>query len=101
MPAPAAVRRRARVEMRPEGGKAVGGEVSPRGEGVDAAGLVTAAESAPCEVLVGERARLATAVAAAGAYAESAPPSEGVAKTESKALSAAGKHLRGRDGGRR
>ena len=39
------------MEMRPEGGKAIGGGGSPGGEVVDAAGSMIAAESAPCEVL--------------------------------------------------
>ena len=53
MPVPTAVRRRVRVEMQPEDGKAVRGAGSPGGEGADAAGSVIAAESAPCEVLQG------------------------------------------------
>ena len=77
--------------MRPEGGKAVGGAGSPGGEGEDADGVVIAAESAPCEVLVGEGECWATAAAAAGASAEPVPPSEGKAKNEAKAVSAAGK----------
>ena len=87
----AAVLRRVRVEMRLEGGKAVGGAGSPCGEGADAAGSVIAAESAPCEMLDGKGACWATLVAAAGASAEPVPLPGGTAKTESKAVSAAGK----------
>lgn len=52
----AAVRRRVRVELRPEGGKAVGGAGLPGGKGAGAAEIYRsiAAESAPCEVLVRE-----------------------------------------------
>ena len=50
VPVTAAVRRRARVEMRPEGGMTVRHAELPGGEGVDAAGSVIAAESALCEV---------------------------------------------------
>ena len=49
-----------------------------------------AAESAPCEVLYGEGACWATAVAAAGASAEPVSPSECMSKTKAKAVSAAG-----------
>ena len=86
----AAVLRRVRVEMRPEGGKAVGGAGSPFGKGADAAGSVIVAESAPCEVLDGEGGCWTTLVAAAVASAEPVPPSEGTAKTEARAVSAAG-----------
>ena len=86
-----AVRRCVRVKMRPEGGKAVGDTGSPGGKGADAVGLVIAVELARCEVLVGEGACWATAVAAAGAPAEPAPPSEGTAKIRAKAVLAAGK----------
>ena len=91
-PAAAAVRRRVRVEMLPENGKAVGGAGSPGDEGADAAGSMVAAESTSCEVLVGEGTCWATAVAAAGSSAELVPPSEGTAKSEEKAVSAAGKN---------
>ena len=77
--------------MRPEGGKAVGGDGSPCGEGADAAGSVIAVESAPCNVLDEEGACRVTLVTAAGASADPVPPSEGTAKTEAKAASAAGK----------
>ena len=72
MPAAAAVRRRDRVEMRPEGGKTVTvrGTGSPGGEGADAGGLVIVAGSAPCKETC-----WTTAVAAARASAESVPPS--------------------------
>ena len=66
----AIARRRVRVEMRPQGGKAIGSTGSPSGEEVDAAGSVIAVDSAPCEVLVGEGACWAIAVAAAGGSAE-------------------------------
>ena len=87
----ATVRRRVRVEMRPEGGKAIGCAGSPGGEEANAAGSVIPAKSAPCVVLVGEGACWVTAVAAAGASAEPVPPSEGPAKTEEKSASAAGR----------
>ena len=78
--------------MRPEGDKAVGGAGSPCGEEVDAAGSVISAQSAPSEVLDVGGAWWATLVAAAGASAEPVPPPEGTAKTEAKAVSAAGKN---------
>ena len=62
----ATVLRRVRVEMRPEGGKAVGGAGSPCGEGADAPGSVISAESAPCEVLDVGGTCWATLVAAVG-----------------------------------
>ena len=86
-----AVLRRVPVEMRPEGGKVVGGAGSPCGEEADAAGSVISAESAPCGVLDVGGVCWATLVAAAGASAEPVPPPEGTAKTEAKAVSAAGK----------
>ena len=82
--------RRVRVEMRPGGGKAVGGAGSLCGVGADAAGSVISAESAPCGVLEVGGACWATLVAAAGASAEPVPPPEGTAKTEAKEVSAAG-----------
>ena len=75
MPAAAAAGRLVRVEMRPEGGQAVGGTGPAGVEGADAAGSVIAAESAPFEVIIGERASWATAVAAVGAFAEPVRPS--------------------------
>ena len=78
----AAVCRRVRVKMRPEGSNAVGCAGSPGGEKADAAGSVIAAEWAPCEVC------WATAVAARGPSAEPMSPSEGTAKTGTKAVSA-------------
>ena len=86
----ATVLRRVRVEMRPEGGKAVGGAGSPCGEGADAPGSVISAESAPCEVLDVGKACWATLVAAAGDSAEPVPSPEGTAEAEVKAVSAAG-----------
>ena len=97
----AAVLRRVPVEMRREGGKAVGGAGSPCREGADAAGSVITAESAPCGVLDVGGACWATLVVAAGASAEPAPPPEGTAKNKAKAMSVAGKILYGRDGNRR
>ena len=79
--------------MRPEGGKAVGGAGSPCGKGADAAGSVISAESAPCEVLDVEGACWATLVVAAGASAKPVPPPEGTEKTETKAVSVAGKKI--------
>ena len=90
MPEAAAVFRRVRVEMRPEGDNSIGGAGLPGGEGADAAGPVVAAESAPCEVLVGAGACSAAGAAVAGASAGPVPPSEGTAKTEAKAVLAAG-----------
>ena len=87
--------------MQPERGEAVGGAGSLGGEGADAAGSVIAAESAPCEVLVGKTECWATAIAAAGAFSEPVPSLESTAKTDAKAVLAAGKNLRGRDGDRR
>ena len=46
--------RRIRVKMRPEGGRAGGAAGLPGGVEADAAGSVMAAESTPCEVLIGE-----------------------------------------------
>ena len=89
-PVAAAVLRRVRVEMWPEGGMAVGGAESPCGEGADAGGSVIAAELTPCEVPNGEEPCWATLVAAAEASAEPVPSSEGTAKTKAKAVSAAG-----------
>ena len=89
--------------MQPEASKAIGGAESPGGEGADAAGSMIAAESAPCEVLVGEGPCWTTAVTAAGASVEAAPPSEGaVNRRESgvcgwKQNSAAGTAIDGGD----
>ena len=90
----AAVRRRVRVEIRPECSEAVGGAALPSVEGADVARSMIAVESAPCEVLVGEGACWATVVAAVGASAEPASPSESTAKNEAKSVSAAGKDYR-------
>ncbi|CAN0577450.1 unnamed protein product, partial [Laminaria digitata] len=54
VPEAAAVFRRVRVEMRPEGDNSIGGAGLPGGEEADVARPVVAAESTPCEVLVGE-----------------------------------------------
>ena len=101
-----AVRRCVRVKMRPEGGKAVGDTGSPGGKGADAVGLVIAVELARCEVLVGEGACSATAVAAVEVFAEAMPPSGDSKKRSesgvgsSKKCSAAGTAIDGGDGGR-
>ena len=63
------------METESGGGKAVRGAELPGGEEADAAGSVIAAESAPFEVIIGERASWATAVAAVGAFAEPVRPS--------------------------
>ena len=73
MPAAAAVRRRVRMEMRPEGGNIFRDARLPGGDGADAAGSVITAESSPCKVLVGGGARWATIIAAAGSPAEPRP----------------------------
>ena len=86
----AAVRWRVQVEMRLEGGKEIGGTGSPDDEGANAVGLVIAVESAPLEVLFGEGACRATAIATARASTGPVSPSEGTAKTEVNALSALG-----------
>ena len=52
VPAAAAVRRRVRVEMRPQGGETFRGAGWPGGEGATAAGSVVTAESSPCKVCV-------------------------------------------------
>ena len=91
MPVAAAIRRCVRVEMRPEGGKSVGGATSPGGAGADAAVSVIAAESAPYEVLVGEGVCWTIAIGEMGASAEPVAPSEGKAKTKANAVSVAGK----------
>ena len=90
MPAAAAVRRRVRVEMRPEGGKIFRGAGLSGDEWADAVGFVITAESCPCKVLVGRGACWATIVAAAGASAEPWSPPGGTTKTEAKAALAAG-----------
>ena len=93
-----AVRRRVRVEMRPEGGKAVGSAGSSGSKRGDAAESVIPAESALYEVLVGEGGCSATAVAAAGASEEPVPPSEGTAKTEAKRCRRQDGNSHGRNG---
>ena len=76
--------------MRSEGGFAVGGTGEPGETGVDTVVPVTT-ESVPCVELPEKGIGWATVVAAAGASAEPVPTSVGTAKTETKALSAAGK----------
>ena len=76
--------------MRSEDDFTVGGAGRPGEEGADAVGPVVSTDSVPCAVLV-EGVGWATAVAAAGASAETVPTSVGTAKTEEKSLSAAGK----------
>ena len=99
VPAAAAVRRRVRVKMRPEGGKIFRAIGLPGGEGADAAGSVSTTESSPCKVLVGRGARWETLVAAAGASAESWSPR--TTKTEAKAGLAVNKKNSGEDDNRR
>lgn len=89
VPVTASVCRHVRMEMRPEGEKAVGDTGLPRDEGAAAAKSVLAAESAAYKVVVGEGTSSAPAVAVAGASAKPVPPSGGTAKTETE-LSAAG-----------
>ena len=67
MPVAAAVRRRGRVKIGPDGGEEVRGSGLPGGEATDATGSAIAAEPAHCEVLVAGGACWATAVAAAEA----------------------------------
>ena len=69
----AAVHRRVRVEMRPEGGRVFRGARLPGDDGADAAGSGITAKSYPCTVLVGGGARWGKFVAAAGAAAEPWP----------------------------
>ena len=83
----AAVRRRVRVERRPEGVKAVGGPGSPGGERADSAGSVIAAESAR------EGACWATAVAVAGLLQSPCYPHIARQNNEAKAVSSAGKNV--------
>ena len=90
MPAPAAVRRRVRVEMRPEGGKTFRGTGLPCRKGADAARSEIAVESSPSKVPVGRGARWATIVSAARASAEPWSPPEGTTKPEAKAGLAVG-----------
>ena len=90
VPVAAALRRRVRVEMRPERGKAARGAGSPGGEGADAAGSVITADFFLCEVLVGTGACHATVAVAAGASAKPLSPLEGTTKTEAKARLAVG-----------
>ena len=70
--------------MQAVGGKTVRRVGSPGGEGVDAAGAVIAAKSAPCEVVVADIACRAISIAPAEASAEPVPPSEGKEKIEVK-----------------
>ena len=99
MPAAVAVRRRVRVEMRSEGGFAVGDAGEPGEVGADTVVPMVATESVPCVELLVKGIGWATVIAAAGASAESVPTSVGTAKTEAKAVSAAG-NIRPRPGQR-
>ena len=90
MPAAAAVRRRVRVEMRPEGGKTVRGDGLPGEERADAAGPVITAESSPCGKLARRGACWATVVGAAGASVEPLSLPIGQTTTEAKAVLAVG-----------
>ena len=58
----AAVRRRVRVDMRPEDGRVVGRAGDPGIEGAGAGGSVIATESGPCKAIVGEGACWVTVV---------------------------------------
>ena len=84
VPAAAAVLRRVRVGMRPEGGRIVRDTGLSGGGGTDADGSMIMAESSPSKALVERGARWATVVAAAGASAEPELPAEGTTKTEAK-----------------
>ena len=77
--------------MRSEGGFAVGDAGEPSETGADTVGPVVSTESVPCVELLEKGAGWATVVAVAGASAEPVPTSLGTAKTEAKALSAAGR----------
>ena len=79
------------MELRFEGGFPVGGAGEPGETGVDTVGPVVTTESVPREELLEKAVGWAPVVAATGASAESVPISVGTAKTEAKALSAAGK----------
>ena len=96
MSAAVAVSRRVRVEMRSEGGFAVGGAREPGEAGADTVGPES---SVPCVELLERGGGWATVIMAAGAYAEPVPTSMRTAKSEPKAVSAAGK-IRPRPGQR-
>ena len=77
--------------MRSEDGFAVGGAGEPGEKGTDTVGPVVSTESVSCVELLEKGVGWATVVAAAGASAKPVPTSVGTAKTEAKAVSAAGK----------
>ena len=79
------------METRPEDGLPVGGAGEPGGTGADTVGPAVSTESDPCVELLEKGVGWATVVVAAGASPEPVPTSVGTAKTEVKALSAAGK----------
>ena len=85
--------------MRSEGGFAVGDAGEPGEVGADTVVPMVATESVPCVELLVKGIGWATVIAAAGASAESVPTSVGTAKTEAKAVSAAG-NIRPRPGQR-
>ena len=91
LPAAVAVRRRVRVEIRPEDGFAVAGAGEPGETGADTVGPAVSMESVPCVELLEKGVGWATVVAAAGASAKPVPTSVGTAKPEAKRLSVAGK----------
>ena len=82
--------------MRPKGGVAGGGAGVPSEAEADTVVPVIAVESISCVELLDRGVDRATVVAAARASAELVPPSMGMAKTEPKTVSAAGKSTRGR-----
>ena len=90
MTAAVAVCRRVRVEMRCEYGFGVWGAGEPDEAEADSVGPLVSTESVPCVELL-EGIGWAPVVAAAGSSAEPVPTSVGMAKTEAKSLSAAGK----------
>ena len=82
--------------MRSEGSVADGGAGMPSEAEVDTVEPVVAVESVSCVGFLDKGVDCATVVAAARAFAEPVPPSMGMAKTEAKAVSAAGELTRAR-----
>ena len=101
VPAAAAVRRRVRVEVRPEGGKIFRGAGLPGGDGTDAARSVVTAESSPCKVLVGGGAHWATIIGAVGLLQNPGCPRRVRPKPERKWFWRRVKKPSSQDGGRR
>ena len=77
--------------MRSEGGVADGGAGVPSEAEADTVEPVVAVKSVFCVELLDRKVDCAMIVAAARASAEPVPPSMGMAKTEAKTVSAAGK----------